>query len=235
MNRKHHIFIVILYYFVLIALVYATLLSFVHVFTIPNPDSVHYKKVLSDRTIDFVQCVLGLGIFYIPSLLEKRFRVLIPNTMYLMFLLFIFASIFLGQFLDFYYYIPYWDIILHTFSGLFLGTVGFSLVNLLNKMHKISMNPVFVCIFAFCFAVSLGVIWEIYEFTVDGLLGMNMQKFALGNGTPLIGRAALCDTMEDLIVDCLGALFTAIIGYISLHFQQKWFQRFTFHKNNKGV
>ena len=89
-----------------------------------------------------------------------------------------------------------------------IGALGFSIVTLLNKTEEVPMNlsPLFVALFSFCFAVTLGVVWEFYEFTFDGLLGLNMQKFALENGTQLIGRAALTDTMIDLFVDAVGAL-----------------------------
>ena len=87
--------------------------------------------------------------------------------------------------------------ILHTFSGLMLGALGFSVVNLLNRTEKVPvhLSPLLVAVFAFCFAVTLGVIWEVYEYTFDGILHLNMQKFAVQNGAPLIGREALKDTM----------------------------------------
>ena len=68
----------------------------------------------------------------------------------------------------------------------------------------------FVAMFSFCFAVSIGAVWEIYEFSFDGLLGLNMQKFLLADGTPLVGRAALTDTMKDIIVDTIGALIASL-------------------------
>ena len=100
-------------------------------------------------------------------------------------------------------------------------------INILNKHEKVHVElaPIFVAIFAFAFAVSLGVIWEIYEFTFDGILGLNMQKFALENGTQLVGRAALTDTMEDLIVDCIGAFTMSTIGYISLKYKKGWIEK----------
>ena len=72
------------------------------------------------------------------------------------------------------------------------------------------------------FAIMLGVFWEVYEFAFDGLLGLNMQKFMLESGEQLIGRAALADTMEDLIVDMLGAFVMSVIGYISLKYKKGW-------------
>ena len=79
-----------------------------------------------------------------------------------------------------------------------------------------SLSPGFVAFFAFCFALACGAVWEIYEYLMDGLLHMNMQHFAVEDGTPLLGRAALLDTMKDLIVDALGALVIAVIGYFPL-------------------
>ena len=82
-----------------------------------------------------------------------------------------------------------------------------------------------VLVFAFCFAVTLGVFWEIYEFTFDGILRLNMQKFMLENGTQLIGRAALLDTMKDLIVDCLGAFIMSFVGYLSLRYKTGFIEK----------
>ena len=69
-----------------------------------------------------------------------------------------------------------------------------------------NLSPVFIAVFAFCFALALGAVWEIYEFTMDSVFGTNMQKYMLDNGTALIGQAALQDTMKDIIVDAIGAL-----------------------------
>ena len=112
---------------------------------------------------------------------------------------------------------------LHTFSGAMLGALGFSLVGILNDEPRVHINlsPFFVAFFAFCFAVAMGAIWEIYEFTVDGLLQLNMQKYMLENGTALVGRAALMDTMEDLIVDAVGALTVTVLGYVLLRNRQR--------------
>ena len=80
-----------------------------------------------------------------------------------------------------------------------------------------------MCLFAFCFSVALGSIWEIYEFAADGLVGMNMQKFMLADGTLLVGHAALADTMKDIIVDVLGSLLASVIGYFSIRKGGSWY------------
>ena len=120
---------------------------------------------------------------------------------------------------------------MHTCSGAMLGALGFSFVSLLNRQQQIpvQLTPVFVSLFAFCFAIALGVFWEIYEFSFDGLLGLNMQKFALEDGTLLIGRLAVKDTMKDLIVDALGAFVVSLIGFISLKYKKGWLKKIIIH------
>ena len=155
---------------------------------------------------------------FLPTIVERKLKLEIPDTMEIMFFVFLYGAIYLGEVRSFYYRFDNWDIILHTFSGGMLGALGFSVVDLLNRSEKVKINlsPLFVSLFAFCFAITMGVVWEIYEFSFDGLLGLNMQKFRLESGEALIGRAALADTMEDLIVDAAGALVMAIIGFFNL-------------------
>ena len=175
-------------------------------------------RLKSDYVLMLVQCVLGLIAMLLPMILARKFEFRLPSTIYFIFIIFLYAAIFLGEVRSFYYTVPHWDTILHTFSGGMLGSLGFSLVSWLNKDEHTStrLSPLFVAIFAFCFAVALGALWEIYEFTFDGILGLNMQKFMLEDGTQLIGRRALTDTMKDLCVDVLGALVVSMLGFISL-------------------
>ena len=114
--------------------------------------------------------------------------------------------------------IPCWDTILHTFSGAMLGVLGFSLLDIMNNSQKVKvkLSPAFTLLFAFCFALAIGGLWEIYEYSLDGLLGLNMQKFMLEDGTMLVGRAALQDTMADMIVDAVGAFTMCVLGYLNI-------------------
>ncbi|MBQ6946592.1 MAG: hypothetical protein IJN42_00965, partial [Clostridia bacterium] len=116
---------------------------------------------------------------------------------------------------SFYYLIPFWDSILHGFSAGMLGVFGFWLVDLLNENQKIrvALSPLFVSLFAFCFAVTVGGLWEIYEYLGDGILGLNMQKFRTAEGVVLSGHAALSDTMKDIIIDSIGALIISVLGF----------------------
>lgn len=177
-----------------------------------------YEKVKSDYALMLLQCISGIIVMFIPSAVERRLRIDIPNKMEVMYFIFLYCAIYLGEVRNFYYTIPYWDSILHAFSGAMLGALGFSFVSYFNDMEVLEthLSPFFVALFAFCFALSAGAVWEIYEFSVDSMFGTNMQKFILADGTVLIGQAALRDTMKDLIVDALSALAVTVIGYYSV-------------------
>ena len=219
----------ILSYFVLITLV-STIVFLV--FAINKAPTVGYPnepfvRIKSDYALMLCQCILGVVAMLLPGMLEHRLKIEIPSNMLILYTIFLYFAIYLGEVKSFYYNVSNWDNILHTFSGAMIGALGFSIVTLLNNTEEVPMNlsPLFVALFSFCFAVTLGVVWEFYEFTFDGLLGLNMQKFALEDGTQLIGRAALTDTMIDLFVDAVGALIISIIGYISLKYNKGWIEK----------
>ena len=155
---------------------------------------------------------------FIPTIAEKRWSINIPNNMEIAYFVFLFCAIYLGEVHDFYYVIPNWDTILHAFSGAMLGALGFFLVSYFNDAEILNtkLSPFFIAFFAFNFAVTSGVVWEIYEFLADLILSTNMQKFILADGTILMGQAALADTMEDLIVDAISAFTICLVGYFSI-------------------
>ncbi len=196
---------------------YATYKIFSSPYKAVNADNVH-AKLKSDYVLMLLQCLVGLLVMMVPSLIEHRFSIVIPSTMEILYFIFLYCAIYLGEVRNFYYLVPHWDTVLHAFSSAMLGILGFILVNTLNNVEqlKVSLSPVFVALFAFCFALSAGALWEVYEYSFDGLLSLNMQKFALEDGTLLTGHQALSDTMKDIIVDALSALFTSVIGYSSL-------------------
>ena len=182
-----------------------------------------YERVKSDYVLMILQCLVGSIVIFLPSKAEKRFNIDIPDIMEVMYFLFLFCAIYLGEVRNFYFKVPYWDMILHGFSAAMLGAFGFIIVNFLNDTEKLNirLTPFFVSLFAFCFAVTCGAVWEIYEFLADGLLGTNMQKFITADGTVMIGRDAVSDTMEDMIVDACGALIVTVVGYYHLCLQGK--------------
>lgn len=206
--------------FLLTTLILSIIYSIVQIILTPSEISEgdRYGNVRSDYVLMLIQCVLGVVVMMIPSILERKFSINIPNYMYILYFIFLYCAIYLGEVRNFYYVIPHWDTILHSFSGAMLGALGFILVNLLNDIERldIRLSPFFVALFAFCFALAIGTIWEIYEYLFDGLLSLNMQKFALRDGTLLAGREALSDTMEDLIVDAVSACIVSVIGYFSI-------------------
>lgn len=191
-------------------------------------------RVKSDYILMLLECILGIFAMILPSMLTKKFSLVIPDKIYYLYVLFLYAAIYLGEVRDFYYIIPYWDTILHSLSGLMMGFLGFSLVDILNNNNKrVALSPFFIAFFAFAFAISVGVVWEIYEFSADKLFATNMQKYKLQDGTELIGKEALEDTMEDLIVDTASAFVASTIGYISLKYKKGWMNdlRIRFKKN----
>lgn len=185
---------------------------------VPEPlasTGIEYAHERGDYVLMLIQCLLGLVVLSLPSIMSRRWKFSIPNFIYIMYYLFLYCAIFLGEVLQFYYLVPHWDTILHFFSGAMLGALGFILVSWLNdsEMVRITLTPAFVALFAFCFALSCGAVWEIYEYVFDGLLGLNMQKFTTAEGVILSGHAALMDTMKDIIVDAISAFLIALIGY----------------------
>ena len=206
--------------------------------TEPDPARPNHR-VKGDYVLMLAQCILGVFALSLPSILWRRVRLEIPSNMLILYAIFLYCAIYLGEVRAFYYNVRNWDTILHTFSGAMLGALGFSFITSLNKTDRVPVNlsPVFVATFAFCFAVTLGVVWEIYEFTADGILHTNMQKFGLEDGTPFLGRLALRDTMKDLIVDTIGAAVMSVIGYISLKHQKGWVEKLLLkaHKHHGTV
>ncbi len=199
--------------------------------------SENLPRITADYLLMLVQCILGVVACFIPSIVEKRFKLEIPSFMTMCFLLFLYCAIFLGEVRYFYINVKNWDTILHTLSGVMLGTLGFSFVNILNDNKDathLKLSPFFVAFFAFCFSVMLGTIWEVYEFAADELLGFNMQKFRLPDGTDLTGHAAIVDTMKDIIVDIVGTLVATTVGYISLKYKTGWVEKTFLKKSEKS-
>ena len=215
--------------FVFVSLLVSAVFVAIRLVLAPSqPHGGDFERLKSDYVLMLVQCVLGMVVMFLPGVISRRLKIEIPSGMMVLFVIFLYCAIYLGEVRSFYYHISSWDTVLHWFSGAMIGALGFSFVALFNNAERIPVNlsPFFVAAFAFCFAVTLGVFWEFYEYTFDGLLGLNMQKFVLEDGTQLAGRAALQDTMKDLFVDAIGAFAASLIGYISLKHKKGWIERF---------
>lgn len=123
-------------------------------------------------------CLLVLVLFMLPSFLERKLKIELPDTLEIIILVFIFAAEILGELECYFIQYPNWDTILHTTSGFLCAAIGFSLVNLLNKDNRISLSlsPLYMAIAAFCFSMTIGVLWEFIEFSADRLFLLDMQK-----------------------------------------------------------
>lgn len=203
-----------------ITLIFSIGYSIYKIATVPSvvDDPELHTHIRSDYILMLLQCMLGLVVMLLPTVLEKRWSFEIPNKMTILYFIFLYCAIYLGEVRSFYYLVPHWDTVLHVFSGAMLGAFGYILVAELNESVNTTVNlsPFFVALFAFCFALAVGAVWEIYEFLGDSLFGLNMQKYRLEDGTLLIGQDALRDTMKDLIVDSISALAVVGIGYSSM-------------------
>lgn len=155
-----------------------------------------------------VACIMAL--LATPLVLRERLAVRPPYGLQILVILFVFASLFLGEIRSYYDRFWWWDMVLHFSSGLLLGIFGFMLIYILNEDERahVSVRPGFMALFAFCFAVALGALWEIFEFSMDVFFGMQMQKPMLDD------PSGLTDTMVDLMLDALGGAIIAVYGYV---------------------
>jgi flagellar biosynthesis protein FliR len=180
------------------------------------------RLITARHTSDYVkvilECLLGVAALFLPSALERNFKIMFPNAMHIFFVVFLYAAIILGEVQGFYRRFFHWDTVLHALSGAMLASFGFSIIDIINRSERINLglSDRFMSFFSFCFAVMLDTLWEIVEFCMDAVLALNMQQYILPDGTVLSGHAAVVDTMKDLIVDVLGALCISVIGYILL-------------------
>ena len=123
-------------------------------------------------------CVLTLILFTLPSSIERRLKIDLPDTLEIIILLFIYSAEILGEIQAFYIAIPFWDTMLHTLNGFLCAAIGFSLIDLLNRSRKFtfSLSPLYLAIVAFCFSMTVGVLWEFFECFMDLNFGLDMQK-----------------------------------------------------------
>jgi hypothetical protein len=187
----------------------------------------------------FVGCLTLLLVFS-PNIFERRYNLNIPVEFELVIVIFMYFSLFLGEIGDFYSRFWWWDMILHTSSGIALGFIGFLILYGLNQGGKFSASPKVIALFSFCFALALGALWEIFEFSMDIIFAWDMQKAR--NLEEVYGYCdthfGVIDTMVDLIVDSIGALIASLIGYLYLiKGEVKYFDKFitSFERDNPHI
>lgn len=156
-----------------------------------------------DWSIAFVGAAT-LALTMVPAAMADFFHLRIPIGFYAAIVLFLFGTVFLGEAYDFYERFWWWDIVLHGASALGFGIIGVVLALVMFEGEQYAAPPLAIAVIAFGFAVTIGVIWEVFEFAMDQVFGLNMQK------------SGLMDTMSDLIVNSIGALLGAASGYAFL-------------------
>ena len=176
----------------------------------------------NQRWLSLFLITLIILTLFAPLIFRKKMDLEIPAEFHLMAVLFAFASFYLGEVHDFYQRLWWWDIALHTTAGLLMGILGFLLVYVLNenKRVELNMNPGFIALFAFLFAVSIGTIWEIFEFAMDQFFGTVMQKPMLGD------PSGLTDTMWDMIVNAVGAALVSLTGWLYLKRKERFYVKY---------
>ena len=128
-------------------------------------------------------CLLVLGLFVLPFFIQQNFGIELPSTLEIIILLFIFASEILGELKCYFITYPHWDSMLHTTTGFLCAATGFALIDILNRNSKIKfqLSPIYVAVAAFCFSMTVVVLWEFFEFGMDRLFMMDMQKDTVVN------------------------------------------------------
>ena len=202
-------------------------------------------------------CILSLVLFLLPAFIEKTFKVDLPSTLEIIILIFIFSAEILGEINNFYGTFKNFDSILHTLNGFLCASVGFSLIYLLNEnIESFKLSPLFVSLVAFCFSMTIGIAWEFFEYGMDTVFSLDMQKdtyverintvkfdstksnkvvsfkdidhtilYDSNNNEMLYMEGhldiGLKDTMQDLIVNFIGALIYSTFGYIYISNKEK--------------
>ncbi len=198
-------------------------------------------------------CALTLVLLLLPSILSSRLHIVLPNTLEIIIICFIFAAEILGEVQEYYVLFEKWDDILHTLNGFLSAAIGFAMIDILNRHDRVSMNlsPAFVAMVSFCFSMTIGVLWEFFEWTMDLYFGKDMQKdtwITSFNSVALNPDGAnvpvhvdidsvtvngqtwdkyldigLYDTMQDLLVNFIGAVTFSVFGLIYIKNRGKGF------------
>ena len=192
----------------------------------------------AEHFLRLVQVGFGLVALLFPSLLRKHTRILLPQRITFIYAVFLYLALLLGSLGGFYDTVAEWDTIQHALSSALFGVLGFSVIANLQEggVQRLNLTPVLSSLFSFCLATTIGVLWEFYEFFADSIMGQNTQRTMTIEGVPLIGQAALLDTMGDLIVNCTAAAIVAILGYFALKSSGNWLEGYliTFDTETKN-
>ena len=141
------------------------------------------SQLLRGNYENVFMCILTLILFLVPIFIDRKLNIKLPTVLEAIILLFIFSAEILGEVRNFYGIFKGWDTILHTINGFLCAAIGFSLIDILNRSHKFhtKLTPLFVALVSFCFSMTIGVLWEFFEFGADNILKLDMQKDRIVN------------------------------------------------------
>lgn len=221
------------------------ILFFVDLFFVAGVISVAVSQFFNENYYDVFLCFITFLMFLIPPMVSRHSKVYLPDALQIIIVLFIFSAQILGEIREYYLYYSFWDTALHTVNGFLCGVIGFAVVNVLHNSERfyVSLSPLFLAMFGFCFSMTIGVCWEFIEFMMDRLFLTDMQKdifldsvssillnpegtndavtleiesLSLNNGAyefPKYIDIGLTDTMKDLLVNFIGAFLSGIVGF----------------------
>ena len=215
-NQKHDYIIWAIRFLLIVSMLTNIVFIALHLFSDDFVTKNEILEELSKRIELLFWAAATLALTFLPDYIEYK-NIHLPHILEIVIVIFIFAGIFLSVRFELYYQVFWWDDLLHTLSGIIIGFLGFIIIYKINSKYSMDISPLLVAVFAFTFAMTMGVIWEIFEFALDVFFGTTMQSWDLPHDTTLIGRSfqgsGLRDTMSDLIVNSLGALLTSVICY----------------------
>jgi len=206
-NRKLKLF----YYSIRITMVLLLSTSILGIFIDSNDADISRNIFVA------IQLAILLILSFGPSFVEKKFKLDIPNYMKSVFLIFILAALLMGEVVNFFVTVSWWDDMLHITSTVLVSIVGFSVINSVarNPDKKLVLKPFIIALFVFCFSMTVEVIWELFEYTLDNLSSSSNMLRTVNSVTlvPYNGLTAIKDTMYDLILNAISSLVISIAGY----------------------
>lgn len=188
------------------------------------------SQLLRGNFENVFMCILTLILFLVPIFIDKKLNIKLPSVLESIILLFIFSAEILGEVQNFYGIFKAWDTILHTINGFLCAAIGFSLIDILNRSHKFhtKLTPVFVALVSFCFSMTIGVLWEFFEFGADYLLKYDMQKDRLAQAISTVylepegkNKPVIVDDIQKTVIysyDSFGDIIETTIdgGYLDI-------------------
>lgn len=198
---------------------------------------------LSRLYFNAFQSFLMMVLILLPLFIRKMTHLVIPWPIEVIYLIFCSLCLILGEIGEFYNKVSWWDSMLHTLSGVLIGALGYIFINTIDKSekNKIELTPIFSSILVLIFVMSVGYVWELFEWCSDQFFGTNMQRYlvegstTIGGGEPLVGHAALGDTMKDMFLNLIGGLIVAIYGFFQLKHDKKGITSLALAKDDEVI